>query len=86
MVWPDDRRVQGRRAVDQLALNAEALGVNGKGVDFLRAEQKFFHQFSYCGRVEIVHCAVLEQPGVWNLGGHAMQRSSMAIGCAGSTA
>ncbi|OXI83588.1 hypothetical protein CFB40_21095 [Burkholderia sp. AU31652] len=70
LVWADDRLVQGQRAVDQLALNAEALGINPEGIASLQAAQKFFHPFSHCGRVAIAHRAALDQPGVFNLGGH----------------
>ncbi|RQQ00408.1 hypothetical protein [Burkholderia stagnalis] len=69
-VWAGDNRVQGQHAIRQLGWNAAALGVRPEGIKSLRDAQQFFHPFSHCGQVAIVHRAVLEQPGIWNLGGH----------------
>lgn len=69
-VWAGDTRVQGQHAIRQLGWNAAALGVKPEGVKSLRDAQQFFHPFSHCGQLAIVHRAALAQPGVWNLGGH----------------
>ncbi|WP_333994536.1 hypothetical protein [Burkholderia orbicola] len=69
-VWEGDARVQGQHAVRQLGWNAAALGVVPDGLKSLRDAQQFFHAFSHCGREAISQRAALEQPGIWNLGGH----------------
>ncbi|RQT01766.1 hypothetical protein DF044_38450 [Burkholderia contaminans] len=70
MVWADDRQVQGQRAVELLALNADVLGVKHEGVASLETVQKLYHPYSHCGRVTVEHRADVAQPGMYHLGGH----------------
>ncbi|NHB10075.1 hypothetical protein GWK53_26720 [Burkholderia cepacia] len=70
MVWADERQVQGQRAVELLALNAEVFGIKPESVASLEAVQKLYHPDSHCGRVTIEHRAAIDRPGIYNLGGH----------------
>lgn len=68
-VWDEDERTQGHRAVGQLGLNADKLGVAAGAVEQLRRARKYYNGFSHCGTTTITNRVPLEEVGVFHLGG-----------------
>ncbi|KAA0080910.1 hypothetical protein CIW54_22860 [Paraburkholderia sp. T12-10] len=65
-----DKRTQGYLAVDQLGLNASALGVNADAAKRLVVAKQHYNAFSHCGTFTIANRLSLDEVGTAYVGGH----------------